>query len=143
MLKTVRFILASFMVFAGVPTLGDETAPAPDGWKTEVVRDEMAPRFWVQYPKHKEGGAEYELGMAGQGSEVLDGRWVRRQPVVAGKHYVFHAEFHSKQVATPDRSILARVFWFDPKGKRIGEAEFPGTNPLAKRDGWTTLSTIY
>jgi predicted amidohydrolase len=143
MLRTERFILASFTVFAGVPALADEAAPALDGWKTQVVRDEMAPRFWVQHPKQKEGSAEYELGMAGQGSEVLDGRWVRRQPVVAGKHYVFHAEFHSKQVATPARSILARVFWFDPKGKRIGEAEFPCPNPLAERDAWTTLSTIY
>jgi predicted amidohydrolase len=143
MLKTVRFILAPFTVFAGVLALADETAPAPDGWKTQVVRDEMAPRFWVQYPKQKEGSAGYELGMASQGSEVLDGRWVRRQPVVAGKHYVFHAEFHSEQVATLARSILARVFWFDPKGKRIGEAEFPSANPPAERDGWTTLSTIY
>src|SRR5713101_3040052 len=115
MLRTVRFILASFTVFAGVLAWADETSPAPDGWKTQVVRDEMAPRFWVHYPKQKEGGAElgelgdrggYELGMAGQGSEVLDGRWMRRQAVVAGKHYVFHAEFHSQQVATPARSIL-------------------------------------
>jgi len=81
--------------------------------------------------------------MAGRGSEVLDGRWMRRQPVVAGKHYLFHAEFHSKEVATPARSILARVFWFDPKGKRIGEAEFPITNRQADKDGWTTLSAIY
>jgi hypothetical protein len=66
MLRTVRFILASFTVFTGVLALADETAPAPDGWKTQVPRDEMAPRFWVQYPKQKEGAAElgdYELGM--------------------------------------------------------------------------------
>jgi predicted amidohydrolase len=143
MLRTVRFILASLTVFAGVLALADEKAPAPDGWKPQIVRDEMAPRFWVQYPKQKEGGVEYELGMAGRGSEVLDGRWVRRQPVVAGKHYLFHAEFQSKQVETPARSILARVFWFDPKGKRIGEAEFPKTNLQAERNGWTAVSATY
>jgi predicted amidohydrolase len=130
-------------VFAGVLALADETAPAPDGWKPQIVRDEIAPRFWVQYPKQKEASAEYELGMSGRGSEVLDGRWVRRQPVVAGKHYVFHAEFQSKQVATPARSILARVLWFDAKGKRIGEAEFPYANRQAEKDGWTTLSADY
>ena len=143
MLRTVSFILASFTMLAGVLTLADETAPAPDEWKPQMVRDEIAPRFWVQYSKEKERDAEYELGMEGRGSEVLDGRWVRRQPVVAGKHYAFHAEFHAKEVATPARSILARVFWFDPKGKRIGEAEFPNTEPQTEKDGWTTLSAVY
>jgi hypothetical protein len=37
MLRTVRFILASFMVFASVGGLADETAPAPDGWKPQVI----------------------------------------------------------------------------------------------------------
>jgi predicted amidohydrolase len=142
MLKTV-FTLTLFTALAGVSGLADETAPAPEGWKPQIVRDEIAPRFWVQRPKQKEGGAEYELGMAGRSSEVLDGRWVRLQQVVAGKHYAFHAEFRCDQVATPDRSILARVFWFDPKGKRIGEAEFPITNRQAEKDGWTTVSAIY
>jgi predicted amidohydrolase len=137
------------MMFAGESALADETDPAPDGWTPQVVREEMAPKFWVHYPEQKEARAEYELGMAGRGSEVLDGRWVRRQRVDAGKHYVFHAEFHCEQVATPQRSVLARVFWFDPDGKRIGEAEFPSTNALPKTNAptegvdWTTLSTIY
>jgi predicted amidohydrolase len=143
MLRTAQFIVASFAVFTGALDFADETASAPDGWKPQVVRDEIAPRFWAQYSKKKDGGAECELGLAGRGSEALDGRWVRRQPVVAGKHYVFHAEFLCTQVATPDRSILARVFWFDPKGKRIGEAEFPNTNRQAEKDGWTTVSATY
>jgi predicted amidohydrolase len=68
---------------------------------------------------------------------------VRRQRVVAGKHYVFHAKFLSKDLTLSARCILARVFWFDSKGKRIGEAEFPTLKPPAEKDGWTTLSTIY
>jgi predicted amidohydrolase len=143
MLRTTQFVLTSFWVFVGGLALANETIPAPDGWKPQIVRDEIAPRFWVQYPKQKEHGAEFELGMAGRGSEALDGRWVRRQPVVESKHYLFHAEFQSKDVATPARSILARVFWFGAKGKRIGEAEFPITNRQADKDGWTTLSAIY
>ncbi len=143
MRRTVQCIVASFVVFTGALDFADETASAPDGWKSQIVREEIAPRFWVQYPKQKEGNADYELGMAGRGSEILDGRWVRRQPVVAGKHYVFHAEFHSEQVATPIRSILARVFWFDANGKRVGEAEFPCTSPQAENDGWTTLAATY
>jgi predicted amidohydrolase len=131
------------MVVLGVRTLADGTVPEPDGWKPHIVRDEIAPRFWVEYPKGEERGAEYELGMAGRGSEVLDGRWVRRQPVAAGRHYAFHAEFQARQVATPARSILARVFWFDPEGKQIGYDEYPNPSPLAEKDGWTTVSGLY
>ena len=129
--------------FARVRTLAEETVPAPDGWKPQMVRDDIAPRFWVQYTKQDEQGVEYELGMEGRGSEVLDGRWERRQPVVAGKHYAFHAEFQAKQVAAPARSILARVFWLDPEGSRMGYDEYPNTTPQAGKDGWTTLSGIY
>src|SRR5262245_1445027 len=139
----LEIILPSLTVLVGVVALADESIPAPDGWKPQIVRNETAPRFWVQHSKQKEKGADYELGMAGRGSEVLDGRWVRRAPVRAGKHYAFHAEFQAKQVATPARSILARVFWFDAKGKRIGEAEFPYTNSQAGKDGWTIISAVY
>jgi predicted amidohydrolase len=138
--------LLLFVLVALAPACGravaDESAPVPDGWKMQAVRAEIAPRFWVHYPKQKTG-ADYELGLAGRGSEAVDGRWVRRQPVVAGKHYVFHAEVRFQNVATPARSLLARVLWLDSSGKQIGEAEFPLTNPVATADGWTVLSSVY
>jgi predicted amidohydrolase len=97
----------------------------------------------VQYPKGKEGTGDYELGLAGQGNEAVDGRWVRRQGVVAGKHYLFHAEFRCQKVPNSTRSILARVFWFDAKGKQIGLDEYPLTSPTATAQGWTPVSGIY
>jgi predicted amidohydrolase len=119
----------------------DEAALAPDGWKAEVVRDEIAPRYWVHRSKGK-ASADYQLGLAGQGSEAVDGRWVRRQAVVAGKHYAFHAEFQSRDVATPMRSVLARVLWLDARGKQLGD-EFPLTQSTATPDGWTVLTSTY
>jgi hypothetical protein len=50
MLRTAQFIVASAAVFTGALDFADETASSPDGWKPQVVRDEIAPRFWAQYP---------------------------------------------------------------------------------------------
>jgi predicted amidohydrolase len=83
------------------------------------------------------------LGLAGQGNEAVDGRWVRRQAVVAGKHYVFHAEFQCHKVPNDARSVLARVFWFDTRGKQIGLDEYPLTSPTATAEGWVPVSGIY
>jgi predicted amidohydrolase len=120
----------------------DEAGLAPDGWKREAVRAESAPRFWL-HRSQGEASGDYELGLAGQGSEAVDGRWVRRQSVLAGKHYLFHAEVQARNVASPMRSVLARVLWLDARGKQIGEAEFPLTQSAATPDGWTVLSSTY
>ncbi|MBI3461557.1 MAG: hypothetical protein HY000_00640, partial [Planctomycetes bacterium] len=58
------------------------------------------------------------------------------------KHYRFSAEFQAHHVATPLRSILARVLWFDAKGKQVAQAEFPATLPDAN-EGWSTVTAIY
>jgi predicted amidohydrolase len=141
MLKQLLITLVAFTSAWG-RVVADEAALVPDGWKREAVRAEIAPRFWLQRSKGQ-ARADYELGLAGQGSEAVDGRWVRRQPVVAGKHYVFHAEVHARNVATPTRSILAEVLWLDARGQQIGAAEFPLTQPAATSDGWTVLSSTY
>jgi predicted amidohydrolase len=120
-----------------------EVAVGPDGWRSQTVRAENAPRFWVQYPKGKPGTSEFELGLAGQGNEAVNGRWVRHQPVIAGKHYAFHAEFRCNKVPDPARSILARVLWFDNKGKQIGLDEYPLTSPTATPEGWTAVTGVY
>jgi predicted amidohydrolase len=140
----LKRLLLTFVAFASARggLLADEAASAPDGWKGEAVRAEIAPRFWLVRSRGK-ASADYELGLAGQGSEAVDGRWVRRQTVVAGKHYVFHAEFQSTNVATPMRSVLARLLWLDVRGKQIGETEFPLTKSAATPDGWTVLSSTY
>ena len=121
----------------------DETSPPPDGWRSYTVRSEITPRFWVESLKEKAGPAGYALGLAGRGDEAVDGRWLRSLPVTAGKHYVFHAEYRAKNVATPARSVLARVIWLDAKGKQISQAEFPLTKPDRTPDGWTAVTGTY
>lgn len=143
MSKWLVFALLVMAWLGIVYALAQDAEPARDGWHTYAVRDEIAPRFWVVRDPKLTGPQAYSLGMAGRGDEAVDGRWQRRMPVTAGKHYVFTAEYQAKNVATPTRSVLARVLWFDAAGQQVGQAEYPFTSPHRRSDGWKTLTGIY
>jgi gluconolactonase len=119
------------------------TPAAPDGWKVYAVRDEIAPRFWVEQPSDSSAPHTYGLGLAGQGGDAVDGRWLRTVPVTAGHYYTFRAECRAHDVATPERSVLARVLWLDAQGKQVNTAEYPLTSPHNVPDGGTTVTGMY
>src|SRR5439155_17136031 len=108
---------------------------ARDGWTTFAVRDEIAPRSW-QTP-------DGDLALAGRGDEAVDGRWQRTVSVTAGRYYTFRADYRAKQVATPERSALARVVWLDAGGKQVAQPEYPVTSPHPATNGATVLTGTY
>ena len=118
----------------------EAAAPAgPEGWATAAARDEIAPAAKVE----RDSGGRYSLALSGRGDAAVDGRWERREAVAAGKYYVFHAEYRAEHVATPARSVLARVVFLDDAGKTIGTPEFPLTAPGATADDWHVLTGTY
>src|SRR4051794_26155768 len=116
-----------------------ESVDAPDGWTTSAAREEIAPRTWVE----QSGAAGYALGLAGRGQASVDGRWQRRVDASAGKYYVFRAEYQAEHVATPTRSVLARVTWLDAGGKQVEQPEFPLTSPQGAPGEWRVLTGTY
>jgi hypothetical protein len=132
--------LTGLMAEVGVAA---EPEDAPDGWRSYAARPEIAPRFWVEPAKDPGHSVAYSLGLAGCGDDSVDGRWVRTLPVEAGKYYAFRAEHRAEKVDTPARCILARVLWFDARGKQLGQAEYPLTSPHPAKDRWTVLTGIY
>ncbi len=134
-------ILALAGLGFSIPVYAGEAAP--DGWQLFAARAEIEPRAWIV--RHKELGAAYPyyLGLAGRGDEAVDGRWLRNVRVKAGQYYVLTAQYRAKNVTTPTRSILARVFWFDAAGRQVEQAEYPLTSPHSESDGWTTLTGTY
>jgi len=98
---------------------------ASDGWKPFAVRDEIAPRSWAE--RDAEGGLV--LGLAGRGDDAVDGRWMREVPVVPGKTYAFGASWSARGVASPARSVLARLVWLDASGEAMRPTEQRTTWP--------------
>jgi len=148
---------ASVAASCRVPSRVNDAASVPDGWETYAPRAEMAPRFRVEKPA---GGSRqtYCLGMSGQGSRILDGRWLRKVPVTAGRHYQFSAEFRATNVAEPVRCVLARVVWINAAGEPIDyagvvwpgiagkptdKAEYPTTRRERTADGWSVIEGTY
>src|SRR5262245_39490113 len=132
-------------------------AGTPEGWRVAAPRAEICPEFL--YNSH--GGATGHGGFAIQSDsrEGLLGYWSTSFPVVGGKQYRFTAFHKIENVASPRRSVLARVIWSDERGRsvttdeqtvnnvlpgfeRTAEPEYPGEVSTDGR-GWTEVSGIY
>ncbi len=130
---------------------------AADGWTTAAPRDEIRPTF----AREDSGGVDGRgsLVIRADRREGLDGWWTRTFPVVGGRTYRFRAAYRAEGVATPRRSVVARIVWTDARGRRIplepqpvtkylvgatvmAEPEFPTTRG-EDRDGWTEVSDTY
>jgi hypothetical protein len=134
-----RPILIGLLALLGfvLPVRADDAA-APEGWRFFAAREEIAPKHGVA----TDGGG-YALSLAGVGDRSVDGRWVRRVPVVGGHFVVFAARYRAKDVETPARSVVASVLWYDAKGKQVEQAEFPLTVPGADAQGWSRMTATY
>jgi predicted amidohydrolase len=134
-----RLAVALLTLLAG-STAGPATAsePAPDSWRPHAVRDEIAPRSWEE----RGPGGERVLGLAGRGDDAVDGRWAREVPVLPGKDYAFRAAFRADRVASPARSVLARVVWLDAKAEPLRPMEYPVAALSPGPDGWTAVAGV-
>jgi predicted amidohydrolase len=118
--------------------------PAPDEWRSEAPRAEIAPLFFRVEPAAGASAASARLlGLSGQGNAAVDGRWVRVLPVKAGTHYQFTAEYQARDVDEPERSVLARVVWLGERGKRVDTPEYPLTRARRTPEGWSALEGTY
>jgi predicted amidohydrolase len=64
-------------------------------------------------------------------------------PVSGGKYYAFSVKYTTKDVATPSRSVLARVLWFDAQGKQVERAEYPALTASSGAGEEGTLAATY
>ncbi|MDP2876073.1 MAG: hypothetical protein Q8O00_07800, partial [Holophaga sp.] len=132
------------------------TTAAPEGWRTAVIRDEIAPQF-----SYDSGGGPDRTGAFVIESDQragLVGRWVKTFPVSGGRHYGFQA---MRRVSRADgrRAAVVRLLWQDAKGKPVMHDEpstashKPGEKPRAEPEypmdratdarGWTVVADVY
>ena len=132
-------VLAFVTILAGLCVGPAGAGEAAEGWKAYAVRDEIAPRSWTEH----DAEGRLLLGLAGKGDAAVDGRWVREAPVTAGRVYAFHAAYRTVRVATPERSVLARVAWIDGSDESRRAMEYPVTTSAPGENGWAVLSGVY
>jgi predicted amidohydrolase len=161
MRKTIRLLLtiACLFVFSiGAATAAiDEGPSAPDGWKMAAPRTEIRPQFAYLPTGGRDGKGS--LVIKADEREGLHGYWAKTFPVTGGKHYRFLALRKIENIASPRRSVLARVVWQDDSGNSVlhdtpvvsgylkgyppvAEPEYP-TDKTTDGDGWTEVSDVY
>jgi len=138
-----------------VPGLGKgpngDPDPRDDGWRAVSARDEIRPEF--------ERTPAGTLIIRSDGREGLDGHWEKTLAVPGGRHYRFSAARRVEGVASPRRSVLARIHWRDENGRAVrrdapgAHSYAPGEPPVAEPEypndgatdagGWTEVSGIY
>src|SRR4051812_7963189 len=135
----------------------DASPDAPNGWKPASPRDEIRPVFVCE----PAGGPDKRgcLLIRADSREGLDGCWTKSFPIDGGQYYRFSALYRATGVATPRRSIVAKLDWKDAQGhtvpldqpavtnvlrtmKPMAETEFPAPGPV-RADGWTQIPDIY
>ena len=118
--------------------LAASEAVSTGGWKPYAVREEIAPRSFSE--RDARGGLV--LGLAGRGDDAVDGRWVREVPVVPGTTYAFGASWRAQDIASPARSVLARLVFLDAAGEPLRPMEYPLVGAPGA-DGWIPVAGVY
>ena len=147
--KRSQIVIGILALFAGM-ACGDD-------WKAMSPRDEIKPAF----SREAKGGPKdgERLVIACDEREGLDGYWLKTLPVERGKHYRFSAQRRIENIASPRRSVVARLLWSDSQGKSVtrdqpvvtsylkgwkprAEAEHPADGKTDK-EGWTEVAGTY
>jgi predicted amidohydrolase len=148
------------MAFAAVGTgapIADKNPSQSDGWLAAAPRAEIRPRF--DYLPTGGPDGKSCLVIAADDREGMHGYWKKSFAVTGGRPYRFFALRKVKNVASPRRSVVARVIWQDDAGKPVlrdkpvvsgylpgfaatAEPEYPmDKDPTA--DGWLEVSDTY
>ncbi|HUS34190.1 MAG TPA: carbon-nitrogen hydrolase family protein [Verrucomicrobiae bacterium] len=153
-MKTILFTLAC-LVSASVQL----AASSMDDWSPQAPRDEIRPRFERTTAGGKSGHGA--LMIHDDDRPGLNGWWQKSFSITPGKHYRFTAWRRAENVATPRRSVIARVLWRDDANKPVKQIDDvvrnysigvgPTAEPEYPRDisespaanGWTELSGVY
>ena len=152
-------LLSASLFFVAVALAGAApatTTAAPEGWRTAVIRDEIAPTF--RYDPTGGPARDGAFIIESDQRAGLIGRWTTTVPITGGRHYTFQS---LRQVKNADgrRSSAVRILWQDAKGKPVLHDEAstasykPGEKPRAEPEyptdratdarGWTHVADVY
>ncbi len=128
-----------------------------EGWTAHAPRAEIRPQFATEPDSGPERQPALLIRADARGG--LDGYWQKSFPVTGGAGYRFQAFYRATNVASPRRSVVARLLWLDGNGQRAPLDEpmvpgvLPGWKPVTEaehpptldtdRSGWTEVAALY
>ncbi len=117
----ITAVIALLFVTAAITKFALAQSPpvqfSPTGWQTAAPRDEIRPQFAYLPNGGRDGKGSFVI--AADEREGLDGCWMKTFTVTGGRYYRFFALRKIERIASPRRSVIARIVWKDENGHQV------------------------
>ena len=133
---TLLTFLAIFQI--AVAQTGDLSNP--ERWQFGCQRAEIAPKNGIDKEVLYQGNTT--LMLAGNGNKSVNGYWFTNVEVESTMAYTFTTNFNAENINEPNRSVLARILWYDEYGKLVNRPEYPATTGTTE-NGWSIVEETY
>lgn len=127
---TFSSVLCLFSFALPIASLGQTTNHSLEGWTSESVRPEIAPK----YSHHRSESGDLVLGLSGQGRVTVDGAWTRVFNVEGGSRIRFKVQKRTSAIGSPKRCALVKITWQDADGKSVKAGSVHGNMVLGKNE---------
>jgi len=112
-----------------------------DHWSFSSQRHEVEPKHYINGEiKFQESPT---LAIEGAGNEIANGCWFTNMEVEPSSWYEFKAYFLSVNIEEPNRSVLARILWYNENDKQVARAEYPSTLSEVNDEKWNIIQDVY
>ena len=112
-----------------------------ENWQFTSQRPEVKPENYIdKVIKFHESPT---LAIEGGGNPSANGCWYRTIEVEPSSWYEFKVHFLAKNIEELNRSVLARLLWFNDEGKQIARPEYPATSDQTSAEKWNIIRQDY
>ena len=112
-----------------------------DSWQFSSQRPELVPKNYID--KEIKFYESPTLATEGGGNQSANGCWYKSVEVEPSSWYEFKVHFLSENIEELNRSVLARLLWFNDEGKQIARPEYPATSDQTSAEKWNIIKQDY
>ena len=139
--RQVLFLIISMLFPASVLPAPGALSTTSFDWQFACQRPDLMPGHHIDSDMLLEDAPT--MVIYGGGNDIANGCWYTNLEVQPMGWYEFKAQFRIDDIDEPYRSVLARVLWFDGKGKQVARAEYPSTQGEVGEDSWNKIQQVY
>ena len=139
--RTLVLLFWGMGLFLGIHPCDADSSWNPQQWQFQCQRAEIAPEHWLEEQRSFRGRPT--LALSGNGKVIANGCWTATMTIEPHAPYQFTSFYSTENIAEPNRSVLARILWFDAEGKQVERAEYPRTLLATSPEGWHIIQQRY
>lgn len=112
-----------------------------DHWSFSSQRPDIEPKHYINGEVKFQESPTFVI--EGDGNEIANGCWFTTVEVEPSSWYEFKAYYLPVNIEEPNRSVLARILWYDEDDKQVARAEYPSTSRAVNYEKWNMIQQAY